>query len=366
MRTIFLIVFAFIFISPNFAIASEPPQLLSPPNESEVTSSKVTWQIPSYSLYPNSPYNIEVDNNPDFSSPEKDYSTNNTSYSPQLNPGLWYWRVRAKDSQGSWSNFSSSWSFTLQTETPKPTSTSAPTSNEKPSSDTKPYSQFTISSIPSEINSNESFEVEIVLELPSNPNSFFYLKGAFKGKDSSNYFGQTFVSNSWVKNNAKYSEQLKITTDRSGKYSEKIKIMPDSEDSGFDGSEDYIFKVARYTSTGSGPTWSNEKQIKIIKVLSKTTQDNEPSITTSTTPKPTLTTKLASATKAATSIAEVNQSTISPQIAGIATDTPEVEIESQRSINWWAIGGGVVFLLIGVGLVVKFIHDKKQSNKSFN
>jgi len=359
-KTILFAAFA-IILFPNLVQASDPPQLSSPPNNSEVTSSKITWQTPPYSLYPNNPYNIELDNNSDFLSPEKDYSTNNTSYSPKLDPGIYYWRVRAKDAQGSWSPFSNSWTFILKSETPKSSNTSVPISTEKPTSETKSSTQFVILSVPTQIDSNESFDVEVNLELSSNPNSIFYLKGAFKEKDSSNYFGQTFISNSWVKNNTKYSEQYKISTDDSGKYSGKIKVMPDSEDSGFDESGEYIFKVARYTSTGSGPAWSDEKQIKINQVLSNTTQDDQSLLAPTSTPKPTLTAKLASATKSASSIAEVNQSTINPQVAGIATQTPEVEIASEKLVNWWFIIGGIVFMLIGLGIVVKFIHDKKQT-----
>ena len=101
------------------------------------------------------------------------------------------------------------------------------------------------------------------LNLSSNPITTFYLKGAFKKSESSNYFGHTKVGSSWIKNGSPYQDQYKITTDSSGKWSGIIEVQPDVLDSGYEGSGDYIFKVGRYTSSGSGPTWSNESNIKI-------------------------------------------------------------------------------------------------------
>lgn len=38
----------------------------------------------------------------------------------------------------------------------------------------------------------------------------------------------------------------------------------DPNDTGFTGTEEYLFKVARYTQEGSGPVWSNQATINII------------------------------------------------------------------------------------------------------
>ena len=124
-------------------------------------------------------------------------------------------------------------------------------------------SSFSISSVPSEISSTDTFKASIDLNLSDSPNSLFYLKGAFKKSSTSNYFGLTKVNSAWVKNGNTYSDQYSITTDSVGKWSGSLEVEPDILDSGYDGTGDYVFKVGRYTSTGSGPTWSNEVTLKI-------------------------------------------------------------------------------------------------------
>lgn len=151
---------------------------------------------------------------------------------------------------------------------PSPTPSLSPTI--PPASSSTPSSPiFIISNTPSQINSTHTFEVTVNLSLPNSLNTKFYLKGAFKRVDSSNYFGLTKVGSSWVKNGSSYSNQLLITTDSSGNWSGTLQIQPDESDSGFTGTNDYLFKVARYTSSGSGPTWSNEVNMKIVNVSSE-------------------------------------------------------------------------------------------------
>ena len=63
-------------------------------------------------------YELEVDNSSSFNSPEI-YQNNltNSAYtaSSSLSDGTYYWRVRCKDSQGNWGEWSSTWSFTIET-----------------------------------------------------------------------------------------------------------------------------------------------------------------------------------------------------------------------------------------------------------
>lgn len=146
---------------------------------------------------------------------------------------------------------------------PTPTPTS-PTPTPTPSSGSI-TSSFTVSNAPSQITSDQSFNVSVNLSLPNNPGEKFYLKGAFRHPDKpSNYFGLTKVESSWIKNNTTATSQLPITTDQAGNWTGNIAVQPDGSDSGFTGTGDYIFKVGRYTNSGSGPTWSNEANIKII------------------------------------------------------------------------------------------------------
>lgn len=363
MKTIVLLIVFSLKIFPSIILAGNPPSLLSPVNNSQVSSSKIIWQNPAYPLYPNNPFNIEIDNNADFSSPEKDYTTENTSYTPQLNPDTWNWRVRAKDSGGIWSSWSEIWQFNLVKSTPSPAA--SPTSTEGTSPSPSPIStKFLISSMPSEISSSESYSAEISLVLPNNQNSIFYIKGAFTKEGSSNYFGQTLVSDNWIKNNKTYSEQLKINTDISGKWAGTLQIKVDPTDSGFDGSGDYIFKAARYSQSGSGPTWSNELMVKIIKTEIQTptpTKLVQPS--TKVTSNNSSEYKLISTPSSKSKIVLLNSHVSS--VSGVSTNSPNqtlVDAEKKSNmINWWLIIGGLILLITGLGFVVKFFKLRRNN-----
>ncbi len=380
---IFLFIFlATAFLTPTGVFAGDPPQPSNPSNNSQTASSKLEWSAPSYSLYVNDPYRIQVDNNSDFSSAEKDYTTQNTYYTPALSEGNWYWRVKAKDSTGTWSDWSSSWSFTLtaspasgaSTPQPSPSSTSNPTASPVPSSSSSSSSSgssssssssssiFTISGIPSEINSSESFTVSVNLSLPNNPSANFYLKGAFKKTDGSNYFGLTKVSGSLIKNGSSYSSQYKITTDSSGNWSGSLEVKPDSDDSGFTGTGDYIFKVGRYTNSGSGPTWSNENSIRIVGTSSSDSPDptTAPTISPSTSTIKTKTTSVTSPTiKLEPKIGSVaGEATVAAQ-----KSTPSATLEVKDSkINFlpWIGAGFIIFGAASLGFIYYRSHKNEK------
>lgn len=380
-----------IFIAPP-VFAGEPPQLSSPSDGTTTSSSKLEWQTPSYPLYSGgSPYMVQVDDEQTFTNPEKNniYLTNNY-YTPQLNPGTWHWRVKAKDVDGVWSEWSSVWLFTLTSNspnpspspTPDPLSDPAPTpvptltpqSTPQPTSSSQ-NSAFLISEVPSQINSDQSFSVSVNLILPNNPNTKFYLKGAFKKEGSSNYFGKTLVSDSWIKNGSSYSSQFPLTTDSSGNWSGNLEIMPDSKDSGFTGSGDYIFKVGRYTSSGSGPTWSIEVTIKITAVEVETSNEGGAGgskSSSSSTPKPTSTStnstkKLSSNTSSIIKLPKSSQG-FESSVAGIQNAptpraSPETEVLEKREINFIPLlGGGFILAgLSSLGLIYlknKGIYEK--------
>jgi hypothetical protein len=284
---VILVLIGLLFADVKSVFAISAPNLISPLNGSTTNNSKLTWENPPYQLFLNNPFRIQVDDNSDFSSAEKDYTTKNTYYSPSLIEGIWYWRVKTKDSTGLWSDWSNSWSFNLSSNqnssTPTANPTSPPQQNE---SSPTPSTSFIISNYPNNISSNQSFAVSIDLNLPSNPNSLFYLKGAFAKSGSSNYFGQTQVNGSWIKNGVSYISQHTITTDSSGHWSGNILVMPDADDSGFDGTGSFIFKIGRYSSSGSGPSWSNETTISITAVNIPSDKSNQ-STKSKATPAPT-------------------------------------------------------------------------------
>lgn len=134
-RNLIILTYLFLFFGAGSVFAISPPIQISPTDSFQVSSSKLTWETPSYQLYSNNPYRIQVDDNPDFSSIYRDYNTKNTYYSPVLTEGIWYWRIKSKDSGGNWSDWSNSWSFNLTTatssssptQTPSPTPSSTPT-----------------------------------------------------------------------------------------------------------------------------------------------------------------------------------------------------------------------------------------------
>ena len=168
----------------------------------------------------------------------------------------------------------------LSSPSPSPT----PISTSTPSPTPNPSSNFSISGVPSQINSDQSFAISINLSLPSNANTLYYLTGVFKKIDGTRYFGLTKKDSSWIQYGDEYLNKNKITTDSNGSYSSTLEIKPDTDDTDYKGTGDYIFKVGRYTAGGSGPTWnSNEILIKIIDNSLVSTPTPTP------TPSPTLT-----------------------------------------------------------------------------
>ena len=357
MLAIVLVLLGLIFLTrPVFA--GEPPIQISPTNGSVVSSSTLNWQTPSYDLNSSNPYRIQVDDNSSFpsSSINKDYYTKNTTYTPVLNTGIWYWRVKAKDSSDIWSSWSNVWSFTLQsnsTPNPTPTPTPSPTSTPAPTPSSSYSSSFTISNIPSQINSDQSFSVSISLLLPNNPNERFYLKGAFRHPDKpANYFGLTKVSESWIKNISAYSNQFPITTNSSGNWSGALEVKPDINDSGFIGSGNYLFKVGRYQDAeNSSVSWSNEHNIEIAQATGTTEVEStysnpqpstNPTKSPSTSQTKSVITKISSVPKIDHQIASIAAATSLPTL------TPKTEIKNQKQTNPF-IWGGIILVLAGAG-----------------
>lgn len=266
-----------LFLWPQAILAVNSPILTSPAdNETISKSPKLIWDFVGECVESGSCFLVEVDNNPDFSSKEKSSYTDKNAYSPQgLTEGVWYWHVKAKDKSQNWSEWSSGFKFIISAQASSPpanpqSSPTPQTPQPSPASQKseKKESTFSIKDAPTEMASDQEFEVSVSLKLENNPNQPFFLKGAFKSSDSSNYFGETYAKG-WINNSTKYSEQLKIQTDSGGRWEGKIKIRADEKDSGFNGTGNYILKVGRYSESGSGPTWSNEVNLKINAVETK-------------------------------------------------------------------------------------------------
>ena len=256
------------------ALAATPPILLEPTQNQITTDTSPTLSWGYSSGCPAdqtiSCFKVEIDDLSDFASINKYSYTNSLSYTPQnMGLGKWFWRVKAKDTSNNWSEFSESRAFTISQSTSGvgetevvPTSTPSPTAIASTSSN---VSSFTITGAPILIDSNASFPVKIQINNLTG-GATYYLKGAFYKEGSTNYFGKSLVSGSWIKNSETFSKQLKIQTDSGGDYSGEFSMMPDSEDSGFTGSGDYFFKVGRYNSSGGSLTWGDSLKIYVNKI----------------------------------------------------------------------------------------------------
>lgn len=107
-------------------------------------------------------------------------------------------------------------------------------------------------------------------------NAVYYLKGAFQKEGLTNYFGETLVGTSWVKTGASKTDQLLVTTDDQGSWRGELKVRSDPTDSGFGGGGAYIFKIGRYTASGSSVTWSDPFPIQIESTVAPTPTSADP------------------------------------------------------------------------------------------
>jgi len=334
-----LIVFSLI-TTPVYAINT--PTLVSPTDKSTVSSNTLTWEVVPEA----SQYRVIVDDEESISSPYiKNYYSIKNQYSPKLDNKTYYWKVAAKDGSGIWSEFSPIWSFALNS--------SIISEDSSADQDKKAATIFETSNVPSEIKSDQSFKLSVKLETEK-PNTKYFLKGAFKKSEGSNYFGETKVGSGWVKNGSSYSSQLPITADPSGKWSGELEVRPDSEDSGFDGSGEYLFKVARYSETASGLTWSNETKIKITLVEVSPSLSPLPSPSSKPTIKP----------SPSEVIAEVIEEA---SVAGTETTIPEtssiplIASTAQNNPSNIFVILGLILIGISAGIGVYFyINSRRQ------
>lgn len=247
----------------------------------------------------------------------------------------------------------------LSASSPSPTPSSQPTITPQPSA--QPI--FGISSTPSAIKSDQSFQVTVQLT-NLEPNQIYFLKGAFIREDSKNYFGLTRVGDSWVKNNQPYSLQLAITTDATGSWNGSLETTADLIDSGFTGGGTYLFKIARYTREGKGPVWSNQVPIEIAQILPSA--DSPQEITTeeetlsSDPPKPLISLKPSPKVIKNSLKNQRNLPNLS-SVAGISTGSPKTTLANaekrQFKPNWLMLAGGTITLIAGAGLLVKTLKS---------
>ncbi len=264
-------------------------------------------------------------------------------------------KVRRYTQSGSSYTWSNETNIAVNAATPTPASTSTPSSTPTPtpspsSTTSTTSSQFSISDVPSQINSDQSFSVKITLTMPNNPNTVYYLKGAFKKTDGTRYFGLSKKDSEWIEYGDEYSDQVKITTDSSGNWSGNLEVKPDTFDNDYKGSGDYIFKVARITSSNSS-TWSNEASIKINSIAT-TTSSPTPQTSALPTKSPSSQASPKSTPTPKTSIeTSRNDENKDASVAGINTQEVTNDSDTKKgSINLLSVFG-IIMILAGASLL---------------
>jgi hypothetical protein len=98
---------------PGDTTPPDVPTLISPSNGITTTNTTPTfsWSTSSGATQ----YHIQIDNNANFSSPERDEKppTNSYTSSSPLSVDIYNWRVRAGNSSNFWSDWSSAWTVTI-------------------------------------------------------------------------------------------------------------------------------------------------------------------------------------------------------------------------------------------------------------
>jgi len=136
--------------------------------------------------------------------------------------------------------------------------------------------------------------------------------------------------------------------------------MPDTDDSGFTGSSDYMFKVGRYSETGSGPTWSNPITVTITDTSAPLTGASSLGVTPTLTPTPTPTPKSFFSSIASSlgfggsshiiKIPDNLTASTEASIAGVASQSSQsteiASAKSAKSPNYLLLASGVAFLLV--------------------
>ncbi len=180
-----------------------------------------------------------------------------------------------------------------------------------------------VSGLPSSIDKDQEVEIDVSLVCDS-CTSDSYLRGVFYSSGS-NYFGFTRNNGgSWINASGDNCTQyFKVTASDlvEGSWSGKLKVKPDSADTSFVGSGQYQFKMGRYTSSCSSPTWSAETALTITGATPTMT----PTTTTTPTHSPSPTaTRTSTPTRTPTPTTAQGTPTVTQAPTLEATPTPDV------------------------------------------
>lgn len=236
------------------------------------------------------------------------------------------------------------------------------------------FAEFNFTSSQTTITSNEEIETTVTLSLQGQGNKTYYLEGAFKQEDTTNYFGLTWNDSSWIPYTSSNFTNLKsITTDQAGGWNGAVKVKLDESSSLFSGSGTYILRMKRFT-TGGSPSWASNDITLTVSTPATSTPNPTPSPTPTPTPSAKKTTSQAATSapnptipptpKSSPSSASTKESSTQPKpqakpdskvasvAAAQASPTPtNIEIKSQKQSNLFLIVG-LVLITAGIGLSI--------------
>ncbi len=156
---------------------------------------------------------------------------------------------------------------------------------------------FTFSGVPSALNENDTFSASVNLAINGSSGNIYYIKGVFSHSDTlTSYLGYTKNNNGDWRNDdeADKTQYYKVTMDSNGEWNGSIEFKLDTQDSSFKGSGNYNFKLGRYTSSGTSPTWCTSEAtpcdsatIAVVVPTSTPTPTLTPTPSPTNTPTPT-------------------------------------------------------------------------------
>ena len=231
---------------------------------------------------------------------------------------------------------------------------------------------MSVSNTPITVDQDQEFSADVSF-LCSSCTSDSYIRGVFYPSGTS-YFGFTKDTNgNWINApGGSCSQYFKIAAGdiKEGSWSGTLQFKPDSTSALYQGPGDYLFKVGRYTSSCSSPTWSTETTIAVTGPTPTPTP--QPTSTPTPTPVPTNTatptpTKTPTPTIKPTSTLTPTPTFIASISAGLgATDSP-----APASVSALVKTGPshtpfiISILLVGIGCaILSLILVWKQRNAS--
>lgn len=183
-----------------------------------------------------------------------------------------------------------------------------------------------------------------------------YIKGAFFQSGSTNYFGYTKSSDTWIKNSTENASQRSV---KIGEWDGNVIVKSDFSDSGYKGEGDYSFKVRFYYGSSFTADWSSN-------VLTLAINEPDPTPTLSSTPT-NVPTSVPTPTKNPVPSATVKpQSTSTPiKIVSTATNIPSLTVTSVQSATSFA-SSPVLTSASESAVLGETTHNGKKEKKNTN